>query len=130
MERYVKNDIYMNSDQTDEILGMANISPKRSGLPVVIWSDGQGILRKVGHNSPRVKIGKQGQFFIVVSIEPEPKIISKSTGIKDNELALCKEGIDYVARNHDLFLKHFQDTDFSFDDSDLFSGLRERGDYK
>lgn len=41
-----------------------------------------------------------------------------------------EEGIDYVSRNYDLFLKHFMDTDFSFDDEALFDALRERGEYR
>ena len=136
MKRFIKTnelvDIYLseNPKDIDEIIGMSNLSPRRSGLSVVIWSDGQGVLRKVEHNTPRLKIGKPGEFAIVVSIEPEPKILSQTKNIKKSELAQCKEAMDYVGRNYDLFLKHFNDTDFSFDDEDLANALRERGEYK
>ena len=48
---------------------------------------------------------------------------------KSDENAI-QDGIRYVGRNYDLFLKHFMDIDFSFDDEDLFNALRNRGEYK
>lgn len=54
---------------------------------------------------------------------------TQSCGIKKSDMTKLREDMKYVARNYDLFLKHFMDTDFTFDDEDLFNALRSRGDY-
>lgn len=115
---------------SDYILGMANLNPKRTNLPVIIWADHNGVDRTVSHReSPRVKISK-GDISISVSIEEDPQILAKSGNIPKSDMRDLKQGIDYVARNWDIFLKHYQDTDFSFDDDDLKDELRNRGDYR
>ena len=48
----------------------------------------------------------------------------------DKVMKKIKEGIDYVARNYDLFLKHYNDTDDSFTDLTLMKELAKRGDFK
>lgn len=112
-----------------DIWGMSNLNPKRTKLPVIIWADHSGVGRKVSHrNSPRVKITK-GNYEISVSIEADPKIKAKSSDIPSNVMKDLEKGIEYVARNWDIFLKHYLDTDFSFDDDDLKEELRARGDY-
>ena len=109
---------------------MSNLIPKNTGLSVDIWSDHKGVLDKYKHNEPRVKIGKRGQFMISVSIEPKPKILVKSKGITKSQLKSSESPIEYDAKNYDLFIKHFNDTDDSFSDDDLKDALRERGYYK
>ncbi len=122
MKRYIKS--------SDAILGMANLSPKRTNLPVVIWADHNGVDRTVSHReSPRIKITKDNHS-ISISIEEEPKILAQSGNIPANAMQDLQEGIDYVKRNWDIFLKHYLDTDFSFDDDDLKDELRKRGEYK
>lgn len=114
----------------DDVFGMANINPKKSGLPVIIWSDHSGVTRSVSHReSPRIKIGKN-DVWVVTSIESNPKILAKSSNIKKNDMQDIQEGIEYVGRNSDLFLRHYRDTTFDFDDEDLYNALRERGDYR
>lgn len=109
---------------------MADLIPKDTGLEVNVWSDGQGVLGNYKHKTSRVKIGKRGQFMISVSIESKPKILVKSKGITKPQLKSCESAIEYVGKNYDLFLKHFNDTDDSFSDDDLKDALRERGYYK
>ena len=113
------------------ITGMANLNPQKSGLgSVVIWSDHGGVSRKVKHNEPRVKLSK-GDMSIVVSISENPEILSKSKSVSSQKKQKeFDEGIKYVARNYDIFMKHYMDTDFSFDDEDLFNALRDRGEYR
>ena len=114
----------------EDIWGMSNLNPKRTNLPVIIWADHSGVGRKVSHRgSPRVKLS-QGDHEISISIEATPKIKAQTKNIPSNVMKDLEKGIDYVARNYDLFLKHYLDTDFSFDDDDLKEALRERGDYK
>ena len=108
---------------------MANLNPKKSGLPVIIWSDHSGVSRKIRHNEPRVKIGKNDHW-AEISISDKPKILSHSSDIKKSEMDDIQKGIEYVARNYDIFLKHFYDTDYEFDDEALFNALRERGEYR
>ena len=109
---------------------MSNLIPKNTGLSVDIWSDHKGVLGKYKHKEPRVKMGKRGQFMISVSIESKPKILVKSKGITESQLKSCQSAIEYVGKNYDLFLKHFNDTDDSFSDDDLKDALKERGYYK
>ena len=109
---------------------MSNLITKNTGLSVDIWSDHKGVLGKYKHKEPRVKMGKRGQFMISVSIESKPKILVKSKGITESQLKSCQSAIEYVGKNYDLFLKHFNDIDDSFSDDDLKNALRERGYYK
>lgn len=114
----------------ENIWGMSNLNPKKTNLPVIIWSDHSGVDRAVSHrDSPRVKISKD-DISISVSIEAEPKILAQSGNISKSDMKDIEKGIEYVARNWDLFLKHYNDTDFSFDDDDLKDALKERGDYR
>ena len=114
----------------EDIWAMSNLNPKRTNLPVIIWADHSGVDRAVLHrNSPRIKISKDA-VSISISIEEYPRILTQSGAISKTDMRDLQQGIEYVARNWDIFLKHYQDTDFSFDDDDLKSELRARGDYR
>lgn len=111
---------------------MANVNKRRTGLNVNIWSDGQGCTRNKPDIVPRVKI-VDGDDSVLVSISANPKVLAPKTWktqFKKSVVDNIEAGMEYVARNYDLFLKHYMDTDLSFDDSDLFDSLRERGEYK
>lgn len=114
---------------------MANLAPKRTGLPVVIWSDGCGINRNKSDHTKRVKIA-YNQYSVSVSIEPEPKILAAAGGLRKKpqgspEWKAINAGIEYVGRNYDLFLKHYNAaTPDDYDDQDLFADLRARGEMK
>lgn len=124
MKKYVR---YSMSN----IFGMSNLNPQKSGLGnIVIWSDHSGISRNVEHNIPRIKL-QIDDMSIVVSISPNPEVLTKNKKVTSKvKLNMFSKGIEYVARNYDIFLKHYNDTDFSFDDEDMFNALRERGEYK
>ena len=126
MKKYIHK-----SEDLVEVLGMANIVPKRSGLSVDIWSDHSGGKRKVSHSGrPRAKISYQGEE-IAISIEENPVILApKNTSIPKGLMKKFQEGMDYVGRNCDIFLKHYLDENDEFDDEDLFNALRERGEYR
>ena len=74
----------------EDIFGMANLNPRKSGLSVIIWSDHSGVSRKVENNSPRIKIGKNDDW-VVVTIESEPKILQKSSNIKKSDMEDIEE---------------------------------------
>lgn len=116
---------------SEAIFGMANLNPQKAGLgSIVIWSDHGGIARSVSHrNSPRVKMDK-GDMSISVSISENPKVLAKNRKVKSTRLQEFQPGIDYVARNYEIFLKHYNDTTFEFDDEDFFQALRDKGEYK
>lgn len=115
----------------NNIFGMANLNPQKSGLGnVVIWSDHGGIQRKLKHNIPRIKLSA-GDMSIVVSISDSPIVLSKSKSVSSRKkLSEFDDAIAYVARNNDIFMKHYTDVDFSFDDEDLYEALRQRGEYR
>ena len=75
---------------------MANITPRRSGIPVDIWSDHSGVQRQVSHRgTPRAKIGYQGEE-ISVSIEESPKILApKGRSFSKSVMKNLQTGIDY-----------------------------------
>jgi len=113
------------------IFGMANLVPPKTGLPVSIWIEHAGITRNVSHsNIPRVKIGFQGGASVSVLISENPEILTTTARIKKSDMRDIEEGIKYIARNHDLFLKCYMNTDYSFGDDELKDALRERGEYK
>lgn len=122
----MKRNLYSSKDS---VFGMANLNPAKTGLEVVIWSDHGGKYMNRHHNTPRVKIGST-DFQVSVSIESQPRILASPKSMKKSDLKKIQEGMNYVGRNYDLFLKHFEDENFQFDDEDLFNALRQRGEYR
>lgn len=123
MKRYIHSSEY--------VMAMANVNKRRTGLNVNIWSDGQGCTRNKPDVVPRVKIVDDDNS-VSVSISANPEVLAPKTWrkkFKKSTVDNIEAGIEYVARNYDLFLKHYMDTDLSFDDSDLFDELRKRGEY-
>ena len=118
---------------TQDIFAMANLNPAKSGLSAQIWSDGQGCTRNKLDTIPRVKIVKD-DCKVSVSIEPEPRVLAPKGDwrkkFQQSEVSAVEDAIEYVGRNYETFLKHYNDTDGSFDDESLFAELRQRGQYK
>ena len=108
---------------------LSDLTPKRTGLNVTIWSNHGGILNKLEY-IPFVKIGERNGFNVTVTITSSPKILDMYRSIGELEMLDIEEAIKYIGRNYDLFLKHFNDVDDSFDDDDLKTELSKRGDYK
>lgn len=79
---------------------MANVSKDDTGLPYDIWIDSEGKLRKVGHNSPRIKVDVDGDR-IPVSISQNPMILVDKKIPKFN---LIK---NYVIKYFDVLIKHW-----------------------
>lgn len=125
MKRYIKN--------SQDIFAMANLNPAKSGLKAQIWSDGQGSTRNKPDVFPRVKV-VTGDCKVSVSIEPQPRVLAPKGNwrkkFKNDEVIAIEDAIEYVGRNYETFLKHYNDTDGSFDDECLFAELREHGQYR
>lgn len=127
--RDIVNETIRLITENEILMGMANLSPKRTNLQATIWSDNNGAKRNKKDKSPRVKI-ETSDSEVSVSIEKEPKILAKTKNIKQSDMNKIKDAMKYVGRNYDLFLKHYNSSSDVFDDYDLFQALVERGDYK
>jgi len=117
---------------SEDVFGMANLNPIKSGLKAHIWSDNQGVTRNKPDHLPIVKIS-EGDDCISVSIESDASVLAPKNWTKKFTKSVVsdfEEAIKYVERNFDLFLKHYNDIDGSFDDESLFAELRSRGEYK
>lgn len=125
MKRYVHN--------SEQVFGMSNLPSKHTGLKVRIWADSQGSKRNKSDVVPRVKLDYDDDS-ISVSIEKHPRVLAPKGGLDSNfkksVADAFREGIEYIARNYDLFLKHYNDVEDEFTDVELFEALRERGDFK
>ena len=115
----------------EHLYEFANLTPKRTGTNVQIWAEHSGVLRHNSHSkTPRIKLTKDN-FSISVTIEEKPKVKAKSPKLKKEDInRIFSEGINYIGRNYELFLKHYMDTEDDFDDEDLFNALKEKGEYK
>ena len=126
MREFITEAIQLNESMLFE---MANIVRSKSGLDVDIWSEHRGIERNVPHSLPRIKLSTSDTS-IVISIEPQPKLLALSNISEKDAKRIFSKGIRYVGDNYDLFMKHYMDLDDSFDDEMLFAALREKGVYK
>lgn len=112
----------------------ATLTTKRTGLKVDIWSKWN--VAEISKEKPNIIIGKAeywNRYIIVVTISSNPKIIAQTPDITDEQKQELEEGIKYVARNYDLFLKHYNNDGNNgkdFDDEDLINALKERNEYK
>lgn len=112
----------------------ATLSNKRTGLKVDIWSKWN--VAEITKEAPNIIIGRAeywNRYIIVVTISSNPKIIAKTPNITEEQKQELEEGIKYVARNYDLFLKHYNNdgsNETGFDDEDLINALKEKGEYK
>ena len=103
------------------------ITGKYTGLKVDIWS------KWCGDEEPTIIIGnidKNNNYLIIATISPIPNILDQTPNIPNEQMENILEGLNYIARNHDLFLKHYIDPTGQFSDDELLEELAKRGDYK
>lgn len=108
----------------------ATVSAKRTGLNIDIWSKWSA--SEKSKEQPHIIIGKAeywNRYIIVVTLSPTPTIIAQTPNITDEQMQDLKAGIEYVARNYDVFLKHYNNAGSGFDDDDLIDALKEKGEY-
>jgi len=82
------------------------ITGKYTGLKVDIWS------RWCGDKEPTIIIGnidKNNNYIVIATISPTPQILDKTSNITEEQMENILEGLNYIARNYDLFLKHYTD---------------------
>lgn len=93
----------------EPILGMTNLYPKRTHLPVVIWVDNLGSARKGKHNEPRIKVqnvkgDKAVDDTFSLSISKNPEILSGKRKLSNDDY---KEIVKFVSDNYDVLMKHW-----------------------
>ena len=120
---------YITCPEPEYIFGMCNLVPKDTRIPADIWSEHKGVSRHKKDKTPGAKVSK-GDSEVSVSIEPKPKILARSKSISHSDMKAIKKGIEYIGKNYDLFLDHFNDIDDNFTDLDLMKALASRGDFK
>ena len=135
MEQEIKILDFNNEELLDTFFDWtATLSNKRTGLKVDIWSKWD--FTKISKEKPNIIIGRAEywkRYIIIVTISPNPKVIAKTPNITEEQKQELEEGIKYVARNYDLFLKHYTNNgnnEAGFDDEDLIKALKEKGEYK
>lgn len=132
MEQEIKILDFNNEELLDTFFDWtATLSNKRTGLKVDIWSKWN--VAEITKEAPNIIIGRAeywNRYIIVVTISSNPKIIAKTPNITEEQKQELEEGIKYVARNYDLFLKHYNNDGNYFDDEDLINALKEKGEYK
>lgn len=116
-------------DENEDLMEMANLVPKNTGLNVVIWSEQRGESRNKSDKLPRFKIMGR-DYAVSMTLEEEPKELAKDGKIKQSDIKDIKAAIQYVVKNLDLFKKHYESSPFDFSDEDLRNALKERGFYK
>lgn len=91
---------------TQKLWEMANLRPKTTGLPMVIWVKP----KTTEKHGPRLKVQlshgskvKEGEW-VSVTIENEPKVIGK--GLKDSDFNLVSA---FIITNKDGLLKLWKD---------------------
>lgn len=94
---------------SSDIFAMANLYPKRTGLPYLIWVDNLGCKRKVKHNVPRLKVqNSKGDNVVddafVLSISKSPEVLSGRCKLNSSELNEVKQ---YVSDHYDDFIAHW-----------------------
>lgn len=135
MEQEIKILDFNNKELLDTFFDWtATLSFRVTGLKVNIWSKWD--VAETSDEKPNIIIGRGeywNRYIIVVTISSTPKIIAQTPNITDEQKKDLEEGIKYVARNYELFLKHYNNEGNNgkdFDDEDLIQALEEKGEYK
>lgn len=93
----------------ENIFGMANLYPKRTGLPMVFWVDNVGSDRTTKHNLPRIKVqnilgDKRTDDVFSLSISKEPEILAGECKLSSSDLKIIMQ---YVIDNYDILMQHW-----------------------
>ena len=97
---------YLGGEDSDFLFEMANISQKRTGLPMIIW-----ISEKRSSHGPRIKVQKgywdkiKDNEWFYISVSDNPKIVAGDQGeISNKDVKLVE---DFIKLNLDLTLRYW-----------------------
>jgi hypothetical protein len=100
-KQWIKEELYKHSEE--DLFLMSNLSPRRTGLPFVVWISPRGNAR----HDVRVKVSPSPKTmpdeFVVVAIRPEVKVLFGSLSATD--LALLTKWID---QNLDVLVQFWE----------------------
>lgn len=121
MKRVILSSLKRN--QEDDIFCMANLYPKHTGLPVVLWVDNVGYARKVQHNIPRLKVqnvrgNKAVDDTFSVSISKEPKVLSGENKLSSKDWKAVKQ---FISDNYEYFMQHWNQEIDEYELKDLLT---------
>lgn len=103
---------------------MANLYPKHTGLPVVIWVDNVGSDRHLEHNLPRVKVqnvrggGKRSDDVFSASISRNPEVLAGENKLSKKD---WKEVQEFISSNYKLLMDHWNGEIDEYELKDLVS---------
>jgi len=98
--------------QQEHLFEMANLSQKKTGLPVIIWVQSNSISGAGQHNSPRIKFQNNtatrcdGNNLIPISIDMNPQILIKNPtiNISSEQLESVRQ---WIIRNYDALISYW-----------------------
>jgi len=101
-----------NTLQQDLLFEMANLSQKKTGLPVIIWVRANSESGDGQHNSPRIKFQNNtatrcdSNSLIPISIDTDPKILIKNPtlNISSEQLELIRQ---WIIRNYETLISYW-----------------------
>lgn len=104
------------------------LSPREFVLGnVIIWAYHGGTSRTIKYaDEPHVTLN-DGAGQLCLTLADKPEAFGKSGCIFMPDF---KTAIEFVSRNHDILLQHYNDVDDTFTDIDLFTTLKKRGEYR
>ena len=120
MKRVIRNSV---EEPLTSIFGMANLYPKHTGLPVILWVDNMGSARNVQHNLPRLKVqnirgNKRSEDTFSVSISKRPEILSGENKLSSKDWKAVKQ---FISDNYDYFIQHWNEEIDEYELKDLLT---------
>lgn len=104
----------------ENLYEMANLGPKKTGLPYGIWISHKGSAR----HGPRIKAYPNGysdkKAVIVISVDSNPSVIRRPRSPKVSAQNVNRL-IEYVKKNEGILRQYWDDNDMDTDD--LVAGL-------
>ncbi len=96
------SDEFAGESQAEDLFGMANISPRRTGLPFIVW-----IAQRGASHDIRVKVSKgqtrQNSKLVSVAIKPDVQVVGSGTLSTDDVARLQK----WIELNRDVIVKYW-----------------------
>lgn len=106
-----------------DIFGMANLYPKHTGLPVIIWVDNVGCGRNVQHDLPRVKVqnvkgNRAVDDTFSLSISDSPEILAGQCKLSNRDLKCVK---NFIIEHEAEFMQHWNQEIDEYELKDLLA---------
>ena len=108
---------------SEDVFGMANLYPKHTGLPVIIWVDNVGSARNVQHNVPRVKVqnvkgNKAVDDTFSLSISSNPEILAGECKLSSKDFKQVK---NFIIEHEQDFMRQWNQEIDEYELKDLLT---------